>query len=209
MQRLGQVRVVPVVVLDNQHHADPLADALISGGLACVEVTLRTDASLAVLSTMAQRGDILVGAGTVLTTQQVDQAIDAGAHFLVSPGFDRDVVEYAQSRGVAILPGVATASEVQAAMRMGLDHVKFFPAIPAGGLSVLGAFHGPFPSIRFMPTGGITMSTLSDFLTHPAVFAVGGSWMVPRPVLDAGNFASVEQLTRDTVTHLTTLASPS
>jgi 2-dehydro-3-deoxyphosphogluconate aldolase/(4S)-4-hydroxy-2-oxoglutarate aldolase len=202
LQRLSQLRVVPVVVLDEEKHADALADALVAGGLACAEITLRTEASLAVITTMSRRGDILIGAGTVLTAEQVDQAIDAGAHFLVSPGFDRDVIERAQAAGVTIIPGVVTASEVLAALRAGINHVKFFPAIPAGGLSVVGALHGPFPSVRFMPTGGITPATLNDFLTHPAVFAVGGSWMVPKSNLDAGDFATVERLTRDTVTQM-------
>jgi 2-dehydro-3-deoxyphosphogluconate aldolase/(4S)-4-hydroxy-2-oxoglutarate aldolase len=123
----------------------------------------------------------------------------------VSPGFDLDVIERAQSAGVPFIPGVASASEVQAALRAGLDHVKFFPAIPAGGLSVLSAFHGPFPSVRFMPTGGITLATLNDFLVHPAVYAVGGSWMVPKSGLDVGDFDTVERLTRDTVTQIETL----
>jgi 2-dehydro-3-deoxyphosphogluconate aldolase/(4S)-4-hydroxy-2-oxoglutarate aldolase len=205
LQRLSQLRVVPVVVLDEEKHADALADALVAGGLACAEITLRTEASLAVITTMSSRGDILIGAGTVLTAEQVDQAVDAGAHFLVSPGFDRDVIERAQAAGVIIIPGVATASEVLAALRAGLDHVKFFPAIPVGGMSVVRALHGPFPSVRFMPTGGITLATLNDFLAHPAVFAVGGSWMVPKSSLDVGDFATVESLTRDTVTQIENL----
>lgn len=209
LQRLEEFRVVPVVVLDNLGHADALADALVHGGLACAEVTLRTDASLDVIATMSRRGDILVGAGTVVTIEQVDRAIEAGAHFLVSPGFDRDVVEHAQSAGVPFLPGVATASEVLAALSAGLDHVKFFPAIPAGGLSVLSALHGPFASVRFMPTGGVTLATLNDFLTHPAIFAVGGSWMVSKSCLDAGDFATVERVTRETVEQIQSLPSRS
>ena len=205
MLQLEQFRVVPVVVLDELSFATPLADALVAGGLACAEVTLRTPASLEVVATLARRNDILVGAGTILDIEQVDEAIDAGAHFLVSPGFDPRVVEHALSRGIAFLPGVATASEVQAARRMGLSHLKFFPAIPAGGLSVLGALHGPFPAVRFMPTGGITLTSLDGFLSHPAVFAVGGSWMVPRPTLVAGDFDEVQRLTRDTVIHLASL----
>lgn len=198
---------MPVVVLDELRHADALADALVHGGLACAEVTLRTDASLDVITTMSRRGDILVGAGTVLSVEQVDRAIDAGAHFLVSPGFDRDVIEHAQAAGVLFIPGVATASEVLAAMSAGLDHVKFFPAIPAGGLSVLSALHGPFPSVRFMPTGGVTLTTLNDFVTHPAVFAVGGSWMVSKSCLDARDFATVERITRETVDQIHSLQS--
>jgi 2-dehydro-3-deoxyphosphogluconate aldolase/(4S)-4-hydroxy-2-oxoglutarate aldolase len=207
LQRLEQFRVVPVVVLDALGHADALADALVHGGLACAEVTLRTDASLDVIAAMSRRGDVLVGAGTVVSVEQVDRAIDAGAHFLVSPGFDRDVIEHAQSAGVPFIPGVATASEVLAAIRAGLDHVKFFPAIPAGGLPVISALHGPFATMRFMPTGGVTLATLNDFITHPAVFAVGGSWMVTKACLDAGDFATVERITRETVDQLHSLPS--
>jgi 2-dehydro-3-deoxyphosphogluconate aldolase/(4S)-4-hydroxy-2-oxoglutarate aldolase len=195
------------VVLDDADHAHPLADALVHGGLACAEVTLRTPASLDVVTAMASRGDILVGAGTVLRIDQVDLAIAAGADFLVSPGFDPTVIERAQDAGITFIPGVATASEVMAAQRSGLDHVKFFPAIPAGGIGALGALHGPFPTMHFMPTGGITLATLDDFLLHRAVFAAGGSWMVPRSALDRGDFETVERLTRDTVAHLATLAS--
>ncbi len=207
LSELSAFRVVPVVVLDNLSFATPLADALVKGGLGCAEVTLRTAASLEVIAVMAARDDMLVGAGTVLTTAQVDEAHEAGAHFLVSPGLDRDVVAHAQSLGLPVLPGVATATEVQAALRLGLSHLKFFPAVPAGGVDVINALHGPFPSVRFMPTGGITMATLDDFLSHPAIFAVGGSWMVPRSLLDSGDFDGVQRLTHDTVSHLATLAS--
>lgn len=205
MEQLAAFRVVPVVVLDELAFAAPLAEALVTGGLGCVEVTLRTPASLEVVSVMAERGDVLVGVGTVLTVDQVDQAIDAGAKFLVSPGFDQEVIEHSLSHGVPFVPGVATASEVLAARRLGLEHLKFFPAIPAGGMSVINALHGPFPSVRFMPTGGITLSTIDGFLSHPAVFAVGGSWMVPRENLIDGDFDRVRRLTRDTVEHVAKL----
>lgn len=202
IEQLAAFRVVPVVVLEELAFAAPLAEALFTGGLGCAEVTLRTSASLEVITAMAARGDVLVGAGTVLTVDQVDQAIDAGAKFLVSPGFDPEVIEYALSRGVPFVPGVATASEVLAARRLGLEHLKFFPAIPSGGMPLINALHGPFPTVRFMPTGGITLSTIDAFLSHPAVFAVGGSWMVPRESLVAGDFDRVRQLTSDTVTHV-------
>jgi 2-dehydro-3-deoxyphosphogluconate aldolase/(4S)-4-hydroxy-2-oxoglutarate aldolase len=205
-ERLSELRVVPVIVLDKAQHADPLGDALVAGGLACAEVTLRTEASLAVIKALSSRGDILVGAGTVLTTDQVDRAIEAGAHFLVSPGFDQGVVEHALSTGTPFIAGVATASEIQAALRDGLDHLKFFPAIPAGGLAMISSFHGPFPSVRFMPTGGITLNTLNTFLLHPAVYAVGGSWMVPKSLLDTGDFLNVERLTRETADQVRSLA---
>jgi 2-dehydro-3-deoxyphosphogluconate aldolase / (4S)-4-hydroxy-2-oxoglutarate aldolase len=198
IEDLGGARVVPVVVLENSHYASVLADALLTGGLPCVEVTLRTPASLDVLSEMASRPGLVVGAGTVLTPQQVDLAVDAGAQFIVSPGLDRDVVERALALGVTPLPGVATATEVQAARRLGLRHLKFFPAEAAGGIDVIAALHGPFADVQFMPTGGITLDTLGAYLGHRAVFAVGGSWMVPRSALDAGDMNTVQRLTRDT-----------
>ena len=207
IEQLATFRVVPVVVLEELAFAAPLADALLTGGLGCAEVTLRTPASLEVITAMAEHGDVIVGAGTVLTVDQVEQAIDAGAKFLVSPGFDQEVIEYALSRGVPFIPGVATASEVLAARRLGLQHLKFFPAIPAGGVPLINALHGPFPTVRFMPTGGITLSTIDAFLSHPAVFAVGGSWMVPQECLAAGDFDRVRQLTRDTIAHIETLVS--
>lgn len=205
LKQLSELRVVPVVVLEDAAFADHLANALVGGGLACAEITLRTNASFNVIATLSRRGDMLVGAGTVLTTDDVDRAVEIGAHFLVSPGFDLEVIERAQSANVPFIPGVATATEVQQALRAGLTHVKFFPAVPAGGLAVINAFHGPFPSVRFMPTGGITLDTLDDYLSHPAIDAVGGSWMVPKSSLDAGDFATVEQLTRETVAHIETL----
>ena len=207
-ERLQRARVVPVIVLEDSSFATPLADALVKGGLECAEVTLRTPSSLEIISTLADRRDICVGAGTVLSPLQVDQAADAGAHFIVSPGLDRDVVERSQELGITVLPGVATATEVLAARRLGLSHVKFFPAVPAGGLEIIAALHGPFPDIRFMPTGGITLATVKGYLDHPAIFAVGGSWMVPRSQLDAGDFTTVERLTRETVTFLTSLSPP-
>jgi len=202
IERLGELRVVPVVVLDRAEFANPLGDALVGGGLACAEITLRTDASLEVIAVLSRRDDILIGAGTVLTTRDVDDAVDAGAQFLVSPGIDLEVVERAEFANVPIIPGVATASEVQLALRAGLTCVKFFPAVPSGGLAVINALHGPFPTLRFMPTGGITLETLDSYLSHPAVYAVGGSWMVPKSSLDAGDFSTVEQLTRETVAQI-------
>jgi 2-dehydro-3-deoxyphosphogluconate aldolase/(4S)-4-hydroxy-2-oxoglutarate aldolase len=205
LDRLSELRIVPVVVLEKAEFAAPLGDALVGGGLACAEITLRTEASFEVISSLSRRGDILVGAGTVLNVDDVDRAVDAGAHFLVSPGFDLDVIERAHSANLPFIPGVATATEVQQALRAGLTYVKFFPAIPAGGLAAISALHGPFPSVRFMPTGGITLATLNEYLLHPAIYAIGGSWMVPKSSLDAGDFSTVEQLTRDTVTHVASL----
>ncbi len=199
------MRIVPVVVLESEKLSQALADALVEGGIGCAEITLRTEASLAVIKEMSGRGDMFVGAGTVLTVEHVDQAVDAGAQFLLSPGLDLRVIERAQELAIPFIPGVATASEVMTAMRAGLDHLKFFPAMQAGGLSTLSALHGPFPSVRFIPTGGITLATLNDFYVHPAVFAVGGSWMVPTSALDSQDFDQVRRITRDTMTQIAAL----
>jgi 2-dehydro-3-deoxyphosphogluconate aldolase/(4S)-4-hydroxy-2-oxoglutarate aldolase len=202
LDRLAAIRVVPVVVIDDPGHADSLGAALVSGGLPCAEVTLRTRAGEAALRTMAARGDMLVGAGTVLTAEQVDRAVDAGADFIVSPGFALEVVTRAQKLGVAVVPGVATASEVQSAVVAGLDAMKFFPAAQAGGLSMLSALAGPFPAVRFLPSGGVNLGNVLAYLAHPSVFAVGGSWMVPRERIVAADFEAIEALSRATMAHL-------
>jgi 2-dehydro-3-deoxyphosphogluconate aldolase/(4S)-4-hydroxy-2-oxoglutarate aldolase len=200
--RLGAIRVVPVVVLDEVSQAAPVADALVAGGLPCAEVTFRTPAAEGALLALAGRSDILVGAGTVISVDQVDRAVAAGARFLVSPGFSADVVRRAGELEVPILPGVATATEAQAAVVAGLDKVKFFPAERAGGLGMLSALSGPFPGLRFLPSGGVTLSNVSAYLAHPAVFAVGGSWMVPRARVAAGDFEAVTRLAAQTVAAL-------
>jgi 2-dehydro-3-deoxyphosphogluconate aldolase/(4S)-4-hydroxy-2-oxoglutarate aldolase len=202
LDQLAVIRVVPVVVIDEPAHAEALADALVAGGLPCAEITFRTPAAEAAIHNIAARGDILVGAGTVLSAAQVDRAVDAGARFVVSPGFGIDVVTRARERGIAVLPGVATASEIQAAVGAGLDAVKFFPAEQSGGLDMLGALSAPFPGLRFMPSGGVSPTSAARYLAHPAVFAVGGSWMVPRAAVAAGDFETVRRLTRETAERL-------
>ncbi len=199
LDRLAGIGVVPVVVIDDPTRADALADALVAGGLPCAEITFRTAGGEAALRAIASRPDILVGAGTVLSAEQVDRAADAGAQFVVSPGFGLDVVTRAQELGLAVLPGVATASELQAAVGVGLGVVKFFPAAQSGGLGMLSALSAPFPHVRFMPSGGIRLAGLADYLAHPSVFAVGGSWMVPRERIQANDFEAVRSLTTETV----------
>ena len=196
---LSAARLVPVVVLDDAAHADPLAGALVAGGLPVAEVTLRTTAAQDSIRAMAARGDILVGAGTVLTPEQVDQAVAAGARFVVSPGLSRAVVERCQEHGVLALPGAVTATEVQAALELGLTTVKFFPAGTSGGAAAIKALAAPFGGIMFVPTGGVGPGNLAQYLALPAVAAVGGSWMVPRDRVEAGDFAGVQQLTADAV----------
>ncbi|MFH5821255.1 bifunctional 4-hydroxy-2-oxoglutarate aldolase/2-dehydro-3-deoxy-phosphogluconate aldolase [Georgenia sp. AZ-5] len=199
LSALSASRLVPVVVLDDAADADPLAAALAAGGLPVAEVTFRTNAAADAIAAMAARGDVLVGAGTVVTPEQVDRAVDAGAAFVVSPGLSRAVVERCRERGVLPLPGAVTATEVLAALELGLDTVKFFPAGTSGGAAAIKALAAPFGAVRFIPTGGIGPGNLHDYLGVPAVAAVGGSWMVPRDRVAAGDFAGITRLTTDAV----------
>jgi 2-dehydro-3-deoxyphosphogluconate aldolase/(4S)-4-hydroxy-2-oxoglutarate aldolase len=196
---LSAARLVPVVVLDDAADADGLAGALVAGGLPVAEVTFRTAAARDAIAAMAARGDILVGAGTVLTAEQVNQAVAAGARFVVSPGLSRAVVERCAELGVLALPGAVTATEVQAALELGLSTVKFFPAGTSGGPAAIKALAAPFGDVQFVPTGGVGPANLADYLAIPAVAAVGGSWMVPRERVKAGDFAGIQQLTADAV----------
>ena len=199
LSALRDARLVPVVVLDDAQHADPLAGALVAGGLPVAEITFRTAAAAAAIRAMADRGDILVGAGTVLTPAQVDEAVAAGASYVVSPGLSRAVVERCAEHGVLALPGAVTATEVQAALELGLTTVKFFPAGTSGGAAAIAALAAPFGGVRFIPTGGIGPANLHEYLAIDAVAAVGGSWMVPRDRVRAGDFEAIERLTADAV----------
>lgn len=183
--------MLPVVVLDDATKAEPLAAALRAGGLRCVEVTFRTDAAAESIGVMAAGPEMLVGAGTVLTPEQVDRAVEAGARFIVSPGFGPAVVRRCQERGVPVYPGVATATEIQRALDAGITTVKFFPAEQLGGAAMIKALAAPFRHVRFIPTGGITTANLENYLADPAVLAVGGTWMVAPALLAAGDWAEV------------------
>lgn len=196
---LAQARLVPVVVLDDAAQADPLAGALVAGGLPVAEVTFRTAAAAESIRIMADRGDILLGAGTVLTVDQVDQAVAAGASYIVSPGLSRAVVERCQEHGVLALPGAVSATEIQAALELGLTTVKFFPAGTSGGAPAIKALAAPFGGVKFVPTGGVGPANLHDYLAIPAVSAVGGSWMVPRDLVNSGDYAKITELTADAV----------
>jgi 2-dehydro-3-deoxyphosphogluconate aldolase / (4S)-4-hydroxy-2-oxoglutarate aldolase len=198
-QQLADHALVPVVVLDDPAAARPLGQALVDGGLPVAEVTLRTPEALKGIQELAGHGGLLVGAGTVLTPQQVDQAVEAGARYVVSPGLSRAVVERCQALGVPVLPGAVTATEVQAAIELGLQAVKFFPAATSGGPAAVAALAAPFADMRFVPTGGIDAGNVADYLALPAVLAVGGSWMVPRAAIRAGDFARVRELTSQAV----------
>lgn len=192
-------RLVPVIVVDDPGAAGPLADALVAGGLRCAEVTFRTAAAEVALAAMAADPRLLVGAGTVVRPEQVDRALAAGARFIVSPGVSPAVVHHCQRAGVPVVPGVATATEIQAAGEAGLDVLKFFPAEPLGGLTMLKALAAPFPGVRFVPTGGITAGQLGDYLAHPSVLAVGGSWMVAPKLIAAGAWDEITRLTAEAV----------
>ena len=191
IERLG---VVPVVVLDDPASAAPLAAALADGGLPLAEVTFRTAAAARALAVMAADTRLLVGAGTVITAEQVDRAVVAGARFVVSPGFSEAVVARAAELGVLALPGVATASEIMAALATGLSTVKFFPAQTCGGVAAVRALAAPFPDLRFVPTGGISADSMAEYLKVPAVTAVGGSWMVAKNLVRENRFDEVTRL---------------
>jgi 2-dehydro-3-deoxyphosphogluconate aldolase/(4S)-4-hydroxy-2-oxoglutarate aldolase len=196
---LGSARVLPVIVLDDAEAADPLAAALLAGGLRAVEVTFRTAAAAAAIHTMSGHSDLLVGAGTVLTADQVDRAVEAGARFVVSPGFGPAVVRRCQDLGIPVFPGVSSATEIQMALDAGVEIVKFFPAEQLGGIAMIKALAAPFRSVRFIPTGGVNTTNLPDYLAHPAVLAVGGTWMVAPDLLAAGRWDDVTRLTTEAV----------
>jgi 2-dehydro-3-deoxyphosphogluconate aldolase/(4S)-4-hydroxy-2-oxoglutarate aldolase len=176
--RLAELRVVPVVTIDDAADAMGLADALAQGGLPIAEITFRTDvAAEAIAAIRAARPDMLVGAGTVLDAATVDKALQAGAHFIVAPGFSPTLVAYAMARGATVVPGVVTPSEIEAAMSMGLRVLKFFPAEASGGTAYLSAVRATYPMVRFMPTGGINVANIASYLALPNVIAAGGSWI--------------------------------
>jgi 2-dehydro-3-deoxyphosphogluconate aldolase/(4S)-4-hydroxy-2-oxoglutarate aldolase len=185
--------VIPVLVVDDVAHARPLAHALVAGGLPVLEVTLRTPAALAVIAEMAQVPGAIVGAGTVLNGADLSAAAAAGAQFIVSPGLTASLGAAAREKGLPFLPGVASASDVMRALDMGFDRLKFFPAVPAGGLPVLRALAAVFGQVRFCPTGGITEATAPDWLAEPAVACVGGSWLARRGETD---WAAIETRAR-------------
>ncbi|MBX9245005.1 bifunctional 4-hydroxy-2-oxoglutarate aldolase/2-dehydro-3-deoxy-phosphogluconate aldolase [Actinotalea ferrariae] len=199
LAQLAAARLVPVVVLDDSADAAPLAAALVEGGLPVAEVTFRTAAAADSIRAMTERGDILVGAGTVLTPAQVDEAVAAGASYVVSPGLSRAVVDRCREHGVLPLPGAVTATEIQAALELGLSTVKFFPAGTSGGAKAIAALSAPFGGVTFVPTGGVSAANLHEYLDVPSVVAVGGSWMVPKDLIRSGDFAGVTRLTAEAV----------
>ncbi len=200
IQELSLIGLVPVIKIDNAKDAAPLAHALEEGGLPCAEVTFRTAAAAEAIAEMVKAcPDMLVGAGTVLTTAQVDEAVAAGAKFIVSPGLNPAVVKYCVDQGVPVVPGINNPSGIEQALTLGLKVVKFFPAEPSGGLNMLKAMAAPYGGVRFMPTGGIGPSNVGDYLAWNRIVACGGSWMVPPKMLAAGDFDGIRRLAREAV----------
>ena len=197
-ERFEDFGVVPVVVLDDVKDALPLAKALTEGGLPCAEVTFRTEAAEESIKVMAEAyPDMVVGAGTVLTIEQVDAAVKAGAKFIVSPGFDPEIVDYCLEKEIPIFPGCVTPSEVAQAVKRGLKVVKFFPAEPAGGVAMIKAMAAPYNQLRFMPTGGIGTQNLKDYLEFNKIICCGGSWMVKADLIKNGEFDKICKLTKE------------
>ena len=200
LETISKIGIVPVVKLDDAKDAAPLADALCKGGLPCAEVTFRTAAAAEAISIMTKaHPDMVVGAGTVLTTDQVDQAVEAGAKFIVSPGLNPKVVKYCVDKNIPITPGVNSPSEIETAIEFGLEVVKFFPAEQSGGIAKIKAMAAPYVNMKFMPTGGINAKNLISYLDFPKVIACGGSWMVPGDLIANGEFDKIEELTREAV----------
>lgn len=202
-QRIHDLGIVPVVVLHDEKDAALLAQSLIQGGLPIAEVTFRTKVAKESIRLMTtQFPDMIVGAGTVLTTQQVDEAIEAGAKFIVSPGFNPKIVEYCLNKGVLIIPGISSASHIEQALAYDLTTLKFFPAEAIGGLPLIKALSAPYPMVKFMPTGGLSMDNYLSYLNEPSVLAIGGSWMVSPNLIKEGKFDTIAALTKNAVDNM-------
>lgn len=200
LEQFSKLKVVPVVVLNDAKDAEGLAKALCEGGLPCAEVTFRTAAAEESIRIMNEKyPEMLVGAGTVLTVDQVDRAVKAGAKFIVSPGFDPEIVDYCIEKGIPVCPGCVTPSEVAQAVKRGLEVVKFFPAEAAGGIKMLKAMAAPYVGLKFMPTGGISAKNLEEYLSYDRIIACGGSWMVKGDLIKEGRFDEITALTREAV----------
>lgn len=198
LYKISKIGIVPVVVLNDAKDALPLGKAFIEGGLPCAEITFRTEAAEESIRIMTKNyPNMLVGAGTVLTTEQVDRAVGAGAKFIVSPGFNPSVVQYCISKQIPIIPGIMTPTELEQTLALGLDAVKFFPSEVAGGIKMIEAMSGPYGYVNFMPTGGITPENVTSYLKCKKVFACGGSWMVKENLIAEGRFDEITKLVRE------------
>lgn len=198
IKRIEDTGIVPVVVLEHEEDAMKLGEALCENGLLCAEITFRTQSAAQAIRRMKKEfPQMLIGAGTVLAKEQVDAAMDAGAEFIVSPGFDAEIVDYCIDRNILILPGCVTPTEVAQAVKRGLKIIKFFPSGQFGGLETMKALAAPYPQIRFMPTGGITTNNLKEYLTWEKIIACGGSWMVKKELIQAGDYVAIGKLTKE------------
>lgn len=202
-EKFFQQHIVPVVAIQEAELANPLAEALIAGGVPCAEITFRTDAAKSVIKTMAKRGDMIVGAGTVLTVNQAQEAMDVGSRFVISPGLNPKVVDYCLKYSIPVIPGIATPSEIQQAIEFGLEMVKFFPAEAFGGLNTLKAISAPFNKMKYIPTGGINCNNICNYLNHPKVVAAGGSWMASTSLISNKKFDEITRLTKEAVSLVT------
>lgn len=199
-EQIARLKIVPVVVLDDEKDALPLADSLIAGGLPVAEITFRTAAAEGSIRAIAQsRPEMLVGAGTITAMDQAVRAIDAGAKFLVTPGFSDEITAYAVAENIPIFPGICTPTEIMMTLKYNLPVVKFFPAQQFGGLATIKALNGPFPTLKFMPTGGVSPSNVKEYLSYPNVIACGGSWMVKKDLIAAGRFEELQSLAAEAV----------
>lgn len=201
-EQLANLKVIPVIAINRAEDAIPLGKALVENGMPCAEITLRTECAIEAIRIMRKEfPDMLIGSGTVLTNEQVDASIEAGVDFIVSPGFNPRTVQYCIDKGVAIVPGVNNPSLVEQAMEMGLRTLKFFPAEPSGGTSMLKALTAVYP-VKFMPTGGVSLNNVDEYLSIPSVLACGGTWMVPTKLIDEGKWDELGALVRDAVNHV-------
>ncbi|MCR9506282.1 bifunctional 4-hydroxy-2-oxoglutarate aldolase/2-dehydro-3-deoxy-phosphogluconate aldolase [Vibrio alginolyticus] len=201
-EQLANLKVIPVIAINKVEDAIPLGKALVDNGMPCAEITFRTECAADAIAAMRQAyPKMLIGAGTVLTNEQVDQAIEAGVDFIVSPGFNPRTVQYCIDKNVPIVPGVNNPSLVEQAMEMGLRTLKFFPAEPSGGVGMLKALTAVYP-VKFMPTGGVSLNNVDDYLSIKSVLACGGTWMVPTNLIDEGHWDELGQLVKDAVAHV-------
>ena len=200
-KKIGEIGVVPVIKLNNpQRDAKPLADALCAGGVPVAEVTFRAAGAADAIRLMLQaHPDMLVGAGTVLTTQQVDEAIAAGAMYIVTPGLDIEIVKYCQEKGITIFPGCTTATDYHSAFKLGLEVLKFFPAEQSGGLDKIKSLSAPFPMFKVMPTGGVGLKNLATYAACPVICACGGSYMVTADLIENGKWDEITELCKKSV----------
>ena len=199
LEQVSRLKVIPIISIDDADAASPLGDALLAGGLPLVEITFRTDAAEAAIRALARRDDLLVGAGTVLNPDTAKRALDAGAQFLVTPGFNPKTVRWCLDHNIPVLPGTSSATDLEIALDHGVTTVKFFPAESLGGVKTLKVLSGPFAMFRFVPTGGITADQMEQYLAFPKVLAVGGSWMATKELLAARKFDEITRLTKDAV----------